>query len=133
MFRAFPKKPYRQRAKIETVFSTVKRKLSSRATGRSLTIQIRQAPAARSHLQPLPPEAGLSPYRISTELILILNNLIFIVSTLKQALMALLTSWMSEPMPQAVEVIGKTEQQSLADLDGQAAPGSARGELALNG
>ena len=43
MFRAFPKKPYRQRAKIETVFSTVKRKLSSRAPGRSLAIQIRQA------------------------------------------------------------------------------------------
>lgn len=43
MFRAFPKKPYRQRAKIESVFSTVKRKLSSRAPGRSLAIQIRQA------------------------------------------------------------------------------------------
>src|SRR5579859_3216218 len=53
--------------------------------------------------------------------------------TLLEATLALLTSWMSEPMPQAVEVIGKTEQQSLADLDGQAAPGSARGELALNG
>jgi len=43
MFRAFPKKPYRQRAKIESVFSAVKRKLSSRAPGRSLTTQIRQA------------------------------------------------------------------------------------------
>ena len=43
MFPAFPKKPYRQRAKIETVFSTVKRKLSSRAPGRGLAIQIRQA------------------------------------------------------------------------------------------
>jgi hypothetical protein len=43
MFRAFPKNPYRQRAKIETIFSAVKRKLSSRAPGRSLTIQIRQA------------------------------------------------------------------------------------------
>lgn len=43
MFRAFPKKPYRQRAKIETIFSVVKRKLSSRAPGRSLAIQIRQA------------------------------------------------------------------------------------------
>jgi hypothetical protein len=42
-FRAFPKKPYRQRAKIESVFSAVKRKLSSRAPGRSLTTQIRQA------------------------------------------------------------------------------------------
>jgi Transposase DDE domain len=43
MFRAFPKKPYRQRSKIESVFSAVKRKLSSRAPGRSLTTQIRQA------------------------------------------------------------------------------------------
>ena len=43
MFRAFPKKPYRQRAKIESIFSAVKRKLSSRAPGRSLTIQFRQA------------------------------------------------------------------------------------------
>jgi len=44
MFRAFPKKPYRQRAKIESLFSAVKRKLSSRAPGRSLATQIRQAP-----------------------------------------------------------------------------------------
>src|SRR6266446_2137822 len=43
MFRAFPKKPYRQPAKIESIFSAVKRKLSSRAPGRSLTTQIRQA------------------------------------------------------------------------------------------
>jgi hypothetical protein len=43
MYRAFPKKPYRQRSKIETIFSVVKRKLSSRAPGRSLAIQIRQA------------------------------------------------------------------------------------------
>src|SRR5260221_36990 len=43
MFRAFPEKPYRQRAKIETIFSAIKRKLSSRAPGRSLSIQIRQA------------------------------------------------------------------------------------------
>jgi len=43
MFRAFPKRPYRQRAKIESVFSAVKRKLSSRAPGRCLTTQIRQA------------------------------------------------------------------------------------------
>src|SRR6266404_1374396 len=35
MFRAFPKKPYRQRAKIESIFSAVKRKLSSRAPHRS--------------------------------------------------------------------------------------------------
>jgi hypothetical protein len=43
MFCAFPKKPYRQRAKIESIFSAVKRKLSSRAPGRSLATQIRQA------------------------------------------------------------------------------------------
>jgi hypothetical protein len=43
MFRAFPKKPYRQRNKIESIFSAVKRKLSSRAPGRSLPTQIRQA------------------------------------------------------------------------------------------
>ena len=43
MYRAFPQKEYGQRAKIETVFSVVKRKLSSRAPGRSLTTQIRQA------------------------------------------------------------------------------------------
>jgi hypothetical protein len=43
MFRAFPKKPYRQRAKIESMFSAVKRKLSSRAPGRNLPTQIRQA------------------------------------------------------------------------------------------
>jgi len=40
---SFSEKPYRQRNKIESVFSAVKRKLSSRAPGRSLTTQIRQA------------------------------------------------------------------------------------------
>jgi hypothetical protein len=30
MFRAFPKQPYRQRVKIASVFSAVKRQLSSR-------------------------------------------------------------------------------------------------------
>jgi hypothetical protein len=39
----FPQKTSRQRAKIETIFSVVKRKLSSRAPGRSLAVQIRQA------------------------------------------------------------------------------------------
>ncbi len=43
MYRAVPEKPYRQRAKVETIFSVVKRKLSSRAPGRSLATQIRQA------------------------------------------------------------------------------------------
>jgi len=43
MRRAFPRKLYRRRALIETVFSSVKRKLSARAPGRSLPMQIRQA------------------------------------------------------------------------------------------
>src|SRR6266404_1421361 len=43
MYRAFPEKKYGQRAKVETIFSVVKRKLSSRAPGRSLASQIRQA------------------------------------------------------------------------------------------
>src|SRR5713101_1324718 len=43
MYRAFPEKLYRQRTKVETIFSVVKRKLYSRAPGRSLAIQIRQA------------------------------------------------------------------------------------------
>src|SRR5580704_5693039 len=43
MYRAFPQKEYGQRAKIETIFSVIKRKLSTRAPGRSLPVQIRQA------------------------------------------------------------------------------------------
>jgi hypothetical protein len=43
MYQAFPQKEYGQRAKVETVFSVVKRKLSSRAPGRSLATQVRQA------------------------------------------------------------------------------------------
>jgi hypothetical protein len=43
MRRAFPRKLYRRRALIETVFSSVKRKLSARAPGRSLRMQMRQA------------------------------------------------------------------------------------------
>ena len=43
MRRAFPRKLYRRRALIETVFSSVKRKLSARAPGRSLRMQTRQA------------------------------------------------------------------------------------------
>jgi len=42
-YRAFPRKQYGPRAKIETIFSVVKRKLSSRAPGRNLPTQIRQA------------------------------------------------------------------------------------------
>jgi Transposase DDE domain len=41
--RAFPRRLYRHRARIESVFSSVKRKLSARAPGRLLSIQQRQA------------------------------------------------------------------------------------------
>lgn len=44
MRRAFPHCLYRRGALIESVFSSVKRKLSARAPGRSLRIQRRQAP-----------------------------------------------------------------------------------------
>ena len=43
MRRAFPQRFYRRRALIESVFSSVKRKLSARAPGRSLAMQARQA------------------------------------------------------------------------------------------
>ena len=43
MRRAFPRRQYARRALVETVFSTVKRKLSARAPGRSLFMQTRQA------------------------------------------------------------------------------------------
>ena len=43
MRRAFPTRLYRRRALIESVFSSVKRKLSARAPGRSLSMQVRQA------------------------------------------------------------------------------------------
>ena len=43
MRRSFPQHLYRRRALIETVFSSVKRKLSARAPGRSLRMQVRQA------------------------------------------------------------------------------------------
>src|ERR1700680_1140794 len=43
MRRAFPQRLYRHRALIETLFSSVKRKLSARAPGRSLRTQKRQA------------------------------------------------------------------------------------------
>jgi len=41
--RAFPRRLYRRRALIESLFSSVKRKLSARAPGRSLRVQMRQA------------------------------------------------------------------------------------------
>jgi hypothetical protein len=39
----FPRRLYRRRALVETVFSTTKRKLSARAPGRCLLTQRRQA------------------------------------------------------------------------------------------
>jgi hypothetical protein len=43
MRRAFPRRVYRKRALAETLFSSAKRKLSARAPGRSLEMQMRQA------------------------------------------------------------------------------------------
>jgi Transposase DDE domain len=43
MRRAFPRRLYRRRALIESLSSSVKRKLSARAPGRSLRTQMRQA------------------------------------------------------------------------------------------
>jgi DDE family transposase/transposase-like protein DUF772 len=43
MRHAFPRRQYARRALVETVFSAVKRKLSARAPGRSLFMQLRQA------------------------------------------------------------------------------------------
>ena len=43
MYRKFPRKLYGPRAKIETVFSVIKRKLSAKAPGRTLPMQVRQA------------------------------------------------------------------------------------------
>jgi hypothetical protein len=43
MRRAFPRRLYRRRSLIESLFSSVKRKLSARAPGRSLPMQRRQA------------------------------------------------------------------------------------------
>ena len=43
MRRQFPHERYRQRSIVESVISSVKRKLSARAPGRSLTTQSRQA------------------------------------------------------------------------------------------
>src|SRR6266446_4690075 len=43
MRSAFPRRIYRRRALIESLFSSVKRKLSARAPGRSLPMQMRQA------------------------------------------------------------------------------------------
>src|SRR5712692_156283 len=43
MYRAFPRPLYGPRAKMETVFSVIKRKLSAKAPGRSLPVQVRQA------------------------------------------------------------------------------------------
>ena len=43
MRRIFPRRAYAQRALVESVFSSVKRKLSARAPGRSLCMRVRQA------------------------------------------------------------------------------------------
>ena len=43
MRHAFPRRPYARRAGVATVFSTIQRKLSARAPGRSLLTPLRQA------------------------------------------------------------------------------------------
>jgi hypothetical protein len=43
MRRSFPQRLYRRSALIESLFSSIKRKLSARAPGRSLPAQMRQA------------------------------------------------------------------------------------------
>lgn len=43
MRRAFPQRLYRRRALVESVISAAKRKLSARAPGRTLVMQVRQA------------------------------------------------------------------------------------------
>jgi hypothetical protein len=43
MWQRFPRRQYRRRNLIESVFSAIKRKLSTRAPGRSLLMQRRQA------------------------------------------------------------------------------------------
>ena len=43
MRRAFPQGLYRRRALVESIFSAVQRKLSARAPGRTLPMQVRQA------------------------------------------------------------------------------------------
>jgi Transposase domain (DUF772)/Transposase DDE domain len=43
LHRDFPRQLYGPRAKVETVFSVIKRKLSSKAPGRSVPLQVRQA------------------------------------------------------------------------------------------
>jgi hypothetical protein len=67
MYRRFPRKRYAQRAKIETIFSVVKRKLSSRAPGRILALQIRQALLLGLTYNLYRLRHGSHPMRMSTE------------------------------------------------------------------
>jgi len=53
MFRAFPKKPYRQRSKIESIFSAVNANLLARTRTQPGT-QVRPSPVARPCLQHVP-------------------------------------------------------------------------------
>jgi hypothetical protein len=50
MYRAFPQKEYAQRAQIETIFSVIQRKLSSRAPRPQLARANPPSPAPRAHL-----------------------------------------------------------------------------------
>ena len=67
MPRAFPRRLYRRRARIECVFSSVKRKLSARAPGRLLPRQQRQALLLGLSFNLYPLRHRYLPLRMSTE------------------------------------------------------------------
>ena len=58
-YRNFPQTKYGQRAKVESVFSVVKRKLVGTRSGPSLGHANPTSPPPRTHLQPLSLEASL--------------------------------------------------------------------------
>jgi len=74
MYRDFPRKRYGPRAKIETIFSVVKRKLSSRAPGRILALQIRQALLLGLTYNLYRLRHGSHPMRMSTEPLKVVQN-----------------------------------------------------------
>jgi len=67
MRQAFPRRQYARRALVETGFSTIKRKLSARAPGRSLFMQTRQALLLGLAFNPYRLRHLWVPLRMSTE------------------------------------------------------------------
>jgi hypothetical protein len=67
MWRAFPRRIYRRRALNESLFSSVKRKLSERVPGRSLRTQKRQAPLLSLSFNLYLLRHGYLFWRMSTE------------------------------------------------------------------